>query len=646
MALYAFVSIPSGVVDGIDFDAIYADLVLPALQPSGFRPIRAETRTENGKFLPNRLQQLLLADLAVFDVSVAGAQVWYDLAVRHALRGNGTVQICSRNRQAPNQQIAGQVLLYHEKDGLPDPLMLQADRVRLRSVVGVAAPAADGEDASPIFQMLPDLRQADMRSLRVAGVSDFWNDHEAWGAVVARALERDRPGDLMLLADEAQTGILRLEACRAAGWALLRRGQYDLAMEQMEAALLIRPGDAESYRGIGTVLSEIGHTEEARVWAQDLLDAHPNDAACWTLLAEVCSHAWSGRVADAAAPGAAAARSVARIEKDLALDAQRCYQSAFRIDPADYHAGVGALSIAAMLADLGITDANQVAPETLGGAVEWASLAARQKNPRCYLAQATLAEVALLCGQPAAAIDLYHRAVTGTGASRFALTKSAERLRMLGRLGLHAEAVASIQSIIEEALSRRPAAVTPRHVLLCSGHMIDHPDRAEPRFPAKAEPIAAAAIAAWLDHLQAGAEDLAISGGACGSDLLFAEACLARGVPLQVHLPFEEPKFLAASVTFAGDGWRDRFLAVTRNSLARVLVISEEVSPPPPDSNPHARNNLWMLHTAIACGPDRLRMVALWNGRAGDGPGGTGDMVERVRKRDGDVRILDTTKLW
>src|ERR1043166_7173251 len=81
---------------------------------------------------------------------------------------------------------------------------------------------------------------------------------------------------------------------------------------------------------------------------------------------------------------------------------------------------------------------------------------------------------------------------------------------------------------------KAPLARPPRNVLLCSGHMIDAPDREDPRFPPSREPVAAAAIAQLLDspEIGAGAGDLAICGGACGGDLLFAEACLARGVGL------------------------------------------------------------------------------------------------------------------
>src|SRR5580693_8963494 len=90
-----------------------------------------------------------------------------------------------------------------------------------------------------------------------------------------------------------------------------------------------------------------------------------------------------------------------------------------------------------------------------------------------------------------------------------------------------------------------PSPDPPRKVALFSGHMIDAPGRAKPRFPPDKEPIAAAAIAAALADFGIGTDDLGICGGACGADLLFAEAALARGARLEIYIPFEEATFLS-----------------------------------------------------------------------------------------------------
>lgn len=189
-----------------------------------------------------------------------------------------------------------------------------------------------------------------------------------------------------------------------------------------------------------------------------------------------------------------------------------------------------------------------------------------------------------------------------------------------------------------------PASAPPRKVLLFSGHMIDAPDRAEPRFPPGKEQLAAEAIAATLESLGAGPEDLAICGGACGGDLLFAEAALARGTALELYIPFEEPQFLAKSVDFADAGWHARFDAAKARAALHVLPLERD--PTPEGEDPYERNNLWMLDSAMRFGSEKVEFICLWNGKQGDGPGGTRHLMQEVQRGAGRTHRLDTTKLW
>ncbi len=185
---------------------------------------------------------------------------------------------------------------------------------------------------------------------------------------------------------------------------------------------------------------------------------------------------------------------------------------------------------------------------------------------------------------------------------------------------------------------------TPRNVLLFSGHMIDAAGRKQPRFPADKELIARDAIVDTLTQSGIGAGDLAICGGACGGDLIFAEACLARGTGLELYLPFDEPTFLAESVDFAGANWHDRFLAAA--SKATMHVAPAELGPLRPGEEPYERNNMWMLESAARFGPEKIVFICLWDGQGGDGPGGTRHLMEEVRRKSERIYWLDTRKLW
>jgi hypothetical protein len=188
-------------------------------------------------------------------------------------------------------------------------------------------------------------------------------------------------------------------------------------------------------------------------------------------------------------------------------------------------------------------------------------------------------------------------------------------------------------------------ARAPRKVLLFSGHMIDAPGRESPRFPPHEEPVARAAIDAQLEQLDARATDLAISSGACGGDLLFAELALERGMPLEIYLPFDAATFVVKSVDFARAHWHARFDAVCAAAL-RVHVMPEERGALPPGANPYEQVNLWMLDAASRFGPERVDFICLWNGEGGDGPGGTQHLMQQVGARQGRTHWLDTRRLW
>ena len=202
-------------------------------------------------------------------------------------------------------------------------------------------------------------------------------------------------------------------------------------------------------------------------------------------------------------------------------------------------------------------------------------------------------------------------------------------------------------------LNSPPPPPVPDKVFLFSGHMTDRPDRAEPRFPADKESIAAACIAQALDNLGAAPGDLAFAQGAAGGDILFAEACLARGVPVQILLPFAEPEFIAASVlpSANGEAWQQRYLNLRQRLTRPPRLLRDDSEAPHTDEHghpldPYARCNLWLLASALRHGLNRLRFICLWNGGGGDGPGGTAHMVKEITRRGGQVTWLDTRELW
>ena len=185
----------------------------------------------------------------------------------------------------------------------------------------------------------------------------------------------------------------------------------------------------------------------------------------------------------------------------------------------------------------------------------------------------------------------------------------------------------------------------PRHVLVFSGHRIDAPGRSPPRFPdAKAE-HAATVIEQALRALEVGPDDLALTQGSSGGDLLFAEAALDLGARVQLMQPAPEPRFIEESVrpSANGDAWVRRYRALR----ARLPVPPQQL----PDAGAGSsgdrfeRCNRWLLETALGWGPERVRFVCLWDGSPSGKPGGTARMVEHVRRLGVPITWLDARLL-
>ena len=190
---------------------------------------------------------------------------------------------------------------------------------------------------------------------------------------------------------------------------------------------------------------------------------------------------------------------------------------------------------------------------------------------------------------------------------------------------------------------RPPNPSSTRRVLLYSGHMIDAPGRARPRFPPALEDAVAAAIGRELAQLRFGPGDLAVGSAACGADILVAEDARRRGGELRLSLPFDAKTFARESVDFAGGAWPTRFAALVAH--APPQLAPEALGPLPEGVDPYERTNVWMLSQAQRLSGGAFVFLGVWNGEGGDGPGGVQHMVDVVRNSGGQARLINPGRL-
>jgi class 3 adenylate cyclase len=171
-----------------------------------------------------------------------------------------------------------------------------------------------------------------------------------------------------------------------------------------------------------------------------------------------------------------------------------------------------------------------------------------------------------------------------------------------------------------------------------SGHMVDRPGRAEPRFPQSLAPQIAKRIAAELEL--AAATD-GFSSMACGGDILFLEAILARGGRAHVVLPCSIEAFRKDCVdTFPGADWSARFERIIKVAHSIVILDDQYASDNGMASECCSRVLVGLAQQNAHKKGQDLGVLALWDGRPGDAFGGTHSAVQYCMHHGFKVRLM------
>jgi tetratricopeptide (TPR) repeat protein len=148
---------PSGRL--IDFDAVYQELIAPAIAAARLEPLRADEEMTGGIIHKPMFEQLILCEYAVADLTTANANVFYELGLRHAVRPASTLLLFAKDAsQLPFDVALLRALPYAlGPDG--KPANSKADKTALADRLREARKAAAD---SPVYQLVegfPDIQR-------------------------------------------------------------------------------------------------------------------------------------------------------------------------------------------------------------------------------------------------------------------------------------------------------------------------------------------------------------------------------------------------------------------------------------------------------------------------------------------------------
>ena len=321
----------------------------------------------------------------------------------------------------------------------------------------------------------------------------------------------------------------------------LRRGEPLAAFNHAQAGLAARPADPRLRQLQALALARSGDLERANALLETLAVEGHADAETLGMLAR--THKELGLLS----PAGDRARHLTRAF-DLYRRGADNAEASGDLEGARY-AGINAATLALIRGE------REQARALAARVRAWCGReAAGDVRDGHYWREATLGEAALLLGEPDVAATHYGRAALAGRGRHGDLASTRHQALLL------AEYLPPGPQRVADLLHVPP-------VLVFTGHMVDAPGRAVPRFPASLEPQVAARVGERL----AAIAPLAVYGSAaCGADLLCLEAAHAAGAETHVVLPFPPEAFREASVAFAGPQWAERF----DRALARATSVT------------------------------------------------------------------------
>lgn len=643
---HAFVVMPFGKKKGAndvlyDFNAIYEELIKPALILAGFEPFRADEATQSGDILTDMFQELLLADLVLCDLSIDNANVFYEVGIRHAFRKRGVVHIQAGRAYLPFDIFNVRTLPYHTTpEGTPDPAHLEKDRQAIARLARDTYQSGREAVHSPIFNLLPGLPEPNRKALRTPLAAGFWREYREWQERVALARRQKRVGDILLLTEEITHPIVLEEAIGEAGQALADLERHQLALLQYQKGLALNPENVEFRRREAFHLNRLGRVDEAILKIESLIRDAPRDSEAIAYLGRIYKEMWL-----------TSWKSEPDLEKRLRrafdsypwlLKSFNTYLKGFRANLNEFYPGINALTLGTMLIHLAdrfeqgdnpdpdIAAVRQALPD-LRGALEFALETRAADEQADYWTLVSLAELRLLTAESPQQVErAYRKALPASHRKRFNLQSSVQQLEILQALDMRPAFVEAGLAVLREEVERLRredyaeaskkdggVADIDRRAFVFSGYMMDSPREKEKNFlPALEQPVRQAILQA-LDRFQAGPEDLALMTGlAAGGDLIFAECCLERGIPLKVYMPLPDADYVREFVGPCGEAWVERFYKVRSHPLLSQRYQAERLGPPRPNDDLYRRNNRWVMYSALGAGPENVRLIALYESKS------------------------------
>jgi len=314
----------------VDFDAVYDQLIRPAIVAAGLEPLRADEEMTGGVIHKPMYERLILCEYAIADLTTANANVFYELGLRHAIRPASTVLLFAQGLgQLPFDVAPLRAAPYQlGTDGKPS-----ANPKDLQLLITKLQDARKMMTDSPVFQLVegfPEIKRlkTDVFRDRVqysAGLRQKLTQARREGLDAVRAVEHE-----LGAVHDAEAGVvidLFLSYRAVKGWedmiALVQKMSAPLA-----ATVLVQ-------EQLGLALNRAGRGVEAERVLLDLLANRGPSSETYGILGRVYKDRWE----------AALQLGEKALARGLLAQAIEAYLKGFEADWRDAYPGVNAVTL-------------------------------------------------------------------------------------------------------------------------------------------------------------------------------------------------------------------------------------------------------------------------------------------------------------
>jgi hypothetical protein len=200
---------PDGRGGFIDFDAVYHQVIAPAVVAAGMDVIRADEEQVGGTIHKPMFERLMLCDYAVADVTGANPNVYYELGIRHALRPRSTQLVFSLGTMLPFDLVAQRGTPYRlDPSGMPSAAAEDAARIADR----LRAAHEEEHDDSPLYQLVDGMPRIEIDHAKTDIFRDRVSIAATWRERLAAARKSGLDAVRAVAGDPALADLRSVEA--------------------------------------------------------------------------------------------------------------------------------------------------------------------------------------------------------------------------------------------------------------------------------------------------------------------------------------------------------------------------------------------------------------------------------------------------